>query len=84
MSTGTLSPGRAKIDKPTLRTDRYWVSPLITFVIFIAFIAYATFRAFQNDHYYASPYISPFYSPCISDNCVPMQGAGEVHFIGSW
>ncbi|MBS2965849.1 hypothetical protein KGA66_22550 [Actinocrinis puniceicyclus] len=84
MSTGTLSPGRAKIDKPTLRTDRYWVSPLITFLVFTAFIAYATFRAFQNDHYYASPYISPFYSPCISDNCVPMPGAGEVHFIGSW
>jgi hypothetical protein len=84
MSTGTLSPGRAKIDKPTLRTDRYWVAPLTTFVVFLAFIAYATFRAFQNDHYYASPYISPFYSPCISDNCVPMRGAGEVHFIGSW
>jgi hypothetical protein len=84
MSTGTLSPGRAKIDKPTLRTDRYWVSPLITFLIFLAFIAYATFRAFQNEYYYASPYISPFYSPCISDNCVPMQGAGEVHVIGSW
>lgn len=84
MSTGTLSPGRAKIPQPTLRTDRYWVAPLITFVIFLAFIAYATFRAFQNDFYYASPYISPFYSPCIANNCVPMPGAGEVHFIGPW
>ncbi|HEV2345935.1 MAG TPA: hypothetical protein VGS97_17685 [Actinocrinis sp.] len=84
MSTGTLSPGRAKIDKPTLRTDRYWVAPLATFVVFLAFIAYATFRAFQNNHYFASPYISPFYSPCISDNCVPMPGAGEVHVVGSW
>jgi hypothetical protein len=84
MSTGTLSPGRAKIDQPTLRTDRYWVAPLTTFVVFLAFIAYATFRAFQNDHYFASPYISPFYSPCISDNCVPMPGTGEVHFVGSW
>jgi hypothetical protein len=84
MSTGTLSPGRAKIPQPTLRTDRYWVAPLITFVVFLAFIAYATFRAFQNDYYYASPYISPFYSPCIANNCVPMPGAGEVHFIGPW
>jgi hypothetical protein len=84
MSTGTLSPGRAKIPQPTLRTDRYWVAPLITFVVFLAFIAYATFRAFQNDYYYAAPYISPFYSPCIANNCVPMPGAGEVHFIGPW
>jgi hypothetical protein len=53
-------------------------------VVFLAFIAYATFRAFQNEYYYAPPYISPFYSPCISSNCVPMSGAGEVHFIGSW
>jgi hypothetical protein len=85
MSTGTLpSRSRAEIEQPTLRTDRYWVAPLITFVIFLAFIAYATFRAFQNEYYYASPYISPFYSPCISTNCVSMPGAGEVHFIGSW
>ena len=85
MSTGTLpSRSRAEIEQPTLRTDRYWVAPLVTFVIFLAFIAYATFRAFQNEYYYSSPYISPFYSPCISTNCTPMPGAGEVHFIGSW
>jgi hypothetical protein len=84
MSTGTLSPGRAKIPQSTLRTDRYWVSPLVTFVIFLAFIAYATFRAFQGSHYYAAPYVSPFYSPCIASDCVPMPGAGEVHVIGSW
>jgi hypothetical protein len=83
MSTGTLSPGRAKIDKPTLRTDRYWVAPTVTFVIFLAFIAYATFRAFQNEYYYASPYISPFYSPCIASNCFT-PGTPEWHFIGTW
>jgi hypothetical protein len=85
MSTGTLpSRSRAEIEQPTLRTDRYWVAPLVTFTILLAFIAYATFRAFQNEYYYASPYISPFYSPCISNNCIPMPGAGEVHFIGPW
>jgi len=86
MSTGTLSPSpsRAEIEQPTLRTDRYWVAPLLTFVVFLAFIAYATFRAFQNEYYYASPYVSPFYSPCIATNCTPMPGSGDVHFIGSW
>ena len=33
------------------------------------FIIYATFRAFQNAHYFAEPYISPFYSPCITTAC---------------
>jgi hypothetical protein len=89
MSTGTVSTppsarSRAEIEQSTLRTDRYWVAPLVTFVIFLAFIAYATFRAFQNEYYFSSPYISPFYSPCISTNCTPMPGAGEVHFIGPW
>jgi hypothetical protein len=83
MSTGTLSPGRAKIPQSTLRTDRYWLAPLTTFVIFLAFIAYATFRAFENKDYYAAPYISPFYSPCIASNCTT-PGTPEWHFIGTW
>ena len=33
------------------------------------FIVYSTFRAFQNAHYFAEPYISPFYSPCITTAC---------------
>lgn len=28
-----------------------------------AFIAYTTWAAFQGDHYFAGPYLSPFYSP---------------------
>ncbi|SET09206.1 hypothetical protein SAMN04488546_1405 [Geodermatophilus poikilotrophus] len=76
--TGAASPrrggggpasGRAAIAARTLRTDRWWVQPLVTVVVLLLFIAYSTFRAFQNAHYYASPYISPFYSPCITTRC---------------
>lgn len=76
--TGAVSPGpgdggppprRAAIAERTLRTDRWWVQPLLTVVVLVLFIAYSTFRAFQNAHYYAEPYISPFYSPCITTRC---------------
>ncbi len=63
------APRRATIAERTLRTDRWWVQPLLTVVALVLFIAYSTFRAFQNAHYYATPYISPFYSPCITTRC---------------
>jgi hypothetical protein len=60
---------RASVRGRTLRTDRWWVQPAITATVLLAFVVYATFRAFQNAHYYAEPYISPFYSPCLSTRC---------------
>ena len=71
---GVTSPGRARIDVRTLREDRWWLSPLTTFVVFSAFVVYATVRAFMGRDYYASPYLSPFYSPCLGD-CV--EGASD-------
>jgi hypothetical protein len=76
--TGAVSPGhgngmpaprRATIAERTLRTDRWWLQPLVTVVVLVLFIAYSTFRAFQNAHYFAEPYISPFYSPCLTTAC---------------
>ncbi len=76
--TGAVTPGRgqqehaprrAAIAAGTLRTDRWWLQPLITVVILVLFIVYATFRAFQNAYYLSEPYISPFYSPCITTQC---------------
>ena len=66
---GGPAPRRATIAARHLRTDRWWLQPLITVVVLVLFIAYSTFRAFQNAYYYASPYISPFYSPCITTRC---------------
>ncbi len=76
--TGAVTPGpgaggppprRAAIAARTLRTDRWWVQPLVTVVVLVLFVAYSTFRAFQDAYYSAEPYISPFYSPCISTRC---------------
>ena len=38
-------------------------------LVLLAFIVYATVRAFENAHYFSAPYISPFYSPCITTAC---------------
>ena len=71
MATGVFSASRAKIKERTLRTDRWWVQPAITFGVLFSFISYATLRAFENANYFAEPLISPFYSPCLSTECVP-------------
>ena len=56
---GVNGPTRARIGVKTLRTDRWWLYPATTFVVFSAFVVYATFRAFQGAYYYSSPYLSP-------------------------
>ena len=57
-----------------MRQDRWWLSPAVTFLVFGTFVVYATWRAFSGDNYYAAPYLSPFYSPCLGD-CV--EGASD-------
>ena len=66
---GAPAPRRATLSERTLRTDRWWVQPLVTFVVLVLFIAYSTYRAFLNAHYFSEPYISPFYSPCLTTAC---------------
>ena len=70
MSTGVTGTGRAQVTEKTLRQDRWWLAPLATFTVFTAFIVYSTWRAVSNANYYDTPYLSPFYSPCLSTECV--------------
>jgi hypothetical protein len=73
MSTGTATAGRAKISARTLRTDRWWFPPMLTVVGLVAWLTYATVRVFMQKWYFvdAYDYLTPFYSPCISEGCVP-------------
>ncbi|MGZ4454855.1 MAG: hypothetical protein ACXVWV_02630 [Nocardioides sp.] len=75
-------PTRARVGVKTLRTDRWWLTPLATFVVFSAFVVYATWRAFSGHHYYAEPYLSPFYSPCLTDSCA--TGSSDFGQPLSW
>ena len=43
--------------------------PLVSFSILFLFIVYATIAAFRDSHMFAKPYLSPFYSPCLTDSC---------------
>ena len=79
---GVNGPTRAAIADKTLRTDRWWLTPLLTFVVFTAFIIYSSWRAFSGDNYYSAPYLSPFYSPCLSDVCV--AGSSDFGQPFSW
>ena len=64
----------------TLRTDAWWVQPLLVVIGLGGFAIYSTWAALQNAHYYYAPYLSPFYSPCIAANCEHTT----VPLIGSW
>ena len=61
---------RPPIADAHLRKDSWWALPLTTFVVLSAFVIYSTWAGFQNAHYFAAPYLSPFYSPCISKSCL--------------
>ena len=62
------------------RRDAWWVEPLTVVVVLGAFGLYSTWAAFQNAYYYAAPYLSPFYSPCLSTNCEHVS----LPLVGSW
>ncbi|MEU4270135.1 hypothetical protein [Streptomyces sp. NPDC026092] len=83
-ATGVHSPSRAAIAPRHLRTDRWWLAPAATAAGLLAFVAYSTWRAFANSDYYAAPYVSPFYSPCLAENCVPMKDGPNWEIFGSW
>lgn len=53
----------------TLRKDAWWVEPAITVSMLSTFIIYTTWAALVNAHYFVDPYLSPFYSPCLSTTC---------------
>src|SRR5215211_998539 len=73
MSVGAVASEAAGARRPvpprTERRDTWWVEPLIVVLVLGGFIVYATWAALQNAHYYAAPYLSPFYSPCLATNC---------------
>lgn len=53
----------------TQRLDRWWISPLVVGVGFALCAGYATWAILQGNNYFAAPYLSPFYSPCLAVQC---------------
>ena len=78
-SLKVIQPGEM-IPGSTNRTDAWWKEPLMVVLVLGGFGIYATWAALQNKHYFAAPYLSPFYSPCIADNCAERT----LPLIGKW
>jgi hypothetical protein len=80
MASRTVNGDRARIGARTLRKDRWWLAPLVTVTVLGGFVIYGTWVAFANRDYFADPYLSPFYSPCLAASCQEPTWA----IVGSW
>jgi len=72
---------RAQISARTLRTDPWWKQPGIVAAGLSIWVIYATVHVFIGKWYYvpADHYLTPFYSPCVSGECVPGSST-----LGQW
>jgi hypothetical protein len=80
MASRTVNGDRARIGARTLRKDRWWLPPLVTVAVLGGFVIYGTWVAFVNRDYFADPYLSPFYSPCLATSCEEPTWA----IVGDW
>src|SRR6516165_7489795 len=75
MTQAPEAPGRtrAQISERTFRQDPWWQAPAITAAGLTIWLVYATVRVFTGHWYYVPQYhyLTPFYSPCVSGECVP-------------
>jgi hypothetical protein len=66
---------RAAVAARTLRTDRWWLPPLLTVLGLTAWLTYAVVHSYMQKWYFVEGpgyhYLTPFYSPCVSDACDP-------------
>ncbi len=72
---------RAQIKERTLRTDPWYNRGRVVATLLTIWVAYATVRVFTG-HWYFVPqyhYLTPFYSPCVSGECVPGSSS-----LGTW
>jgi hypothetical protein len=72
---------RAQIAEKTFRQDPWWRAPAIVATLLTIWVLYATVRVFMGHYYWVARYhyLTPFYSPCVSGECVPGSSA-----LGHW
>lgn len=97
---GVDAPGRASVGKRTLRVDRWWAQPLVTWILLAIWVIYATVRAFTNKYFFAAqtsyttggggavdPALPHYLTPFASP-CVtatcPPEAQGFGQWFGSW
>src|ERR1700733_1558195 len=72
---------RAQISERTFRKEPWYQGPRITAALLRIWVLYATVRVFPGHWYFVAKdhYLTPFYSPCVSGECVPGSSA-----LGHW
>src|SRR6266576_3387893 len=72
---------RAQISERTFRKDPWWRAPRITAALLTIWVTYATVHVFTGHWYFVAKYnyLTPFFSPCISGECVPGSSS-----LGHW
>ncbi len=87
MTTTATRPARAAISARTLRTDRWWLSPVLTVAGLSAWLIYGFAHVLMQRWYFAEGpgfhYLTPFYSPCVNNGCVPAS-AEFGRFVPDW
>jgi hypothetical protein len=64
------------------RRDLWWLEPLVIVGVLGAFVLYSLVAGVANAHYFAAPYLSPFYSPCIAPSCPHLTFGAAL--VGDW
>jgi hypothetical protein len=77
---GTIRSEPLPVVTESRRTDAWWVEPLIVVAVLGSFGLYSLWVAVTNANYFADPYLSPYYSPCIAANCQHVT----LPILGSW
>ena len=90
MTTTATRPARgarAAISAKTLRTDRWWLAPVLTVAGLSAWLIYGLVHILLQKDYFAEGagyhYLTPFYSPCVNNGCVP-AAAEFGRFVPDW
>ena len=76
-----MASAAVTVRRTTLRRDPWWIEPLLIGILFAVFVVYSAYAGLANGNYFVDPYLSPFYSPCITANC---QHLTFGPLIGSW
>jgi hypothetical protein len=62
------------------RKDRWWIEPVLIVTVLGGFVLYSLYASVVNANYFYDPYLSPFYSPCLTSGCVHPTWP----IIGNW
>lgn len=81
MSDAARVGGHERGFAATTRTDNWWVQPTLTVAGLGAWLLYFTWAALQAEHYYAGPYLSPFYAPLVFTD---VTAAGAAPLEHAW